>query len=104
MGSTLTYANRTNLAAMTPQSSLSSTHYCLANPGVEYLVYQPQSGAFTVTLVPGNYRYEWLNPSTNSTASSGAMTVPDGNRSFSPPFGGDVVLYLRACTFRNADH
>ena len=98
MGSTLTYANRMNLVAMTPQPSLSSTRYCLANPGVEYLVYQPSSGAFTVILVAGNYQYEWLNPSTNSTALSGTMTVPDGNRSFSPPFSGDAVLYLRAST------
>jgi len=45
MGSTLTYANRMNLAVMTPQSNLSSTHYCLANPGSEYLVYQPSGGA-----------------------------------------------------------
>jgi hypothetical protein len=39
MGSTLTYANRMILVDMTPQPSLSSTGYCLANPGAEYLVY-----------------------------------------------------------------
>jgi len=92
-----------NLVAMTPQPSLSSTHYCLANPGLEYLVYQPFSGAFTVTLVAGNYLYEWLNPSTNSSASSGTMTVSDGNRSFSPPFSGDAVLYLHASTLPEAN-
>ncbi len=41
MGMTLTYANRMNLVAMTPQPSLCSTHFCLVSPGKEYLVYQP---------------------------------------------------------------
>jgi len=100
MGSALTYANRMNLVAMTPQSSLSSTHYCLANPGVEYLVYQPQSGAFMLTLVPGNYQYEWLKPATNSIASSGTLPVSDSHHSFSPAFSGDAVLYLHVVTSR----
>jgi len=103
MGSTLTYANRMNLVAMTPQPSLSSTHFCLANRGVEYLVYQPSSGAFIVTLVAGHYQYEWLNASTNSSASSGTITASDGNRSFSPPFSGDAVLYLHTSTLPEAN-
>ena len=98
MGSTLTYANRMNLAAMAPQPSLSSTHYCLANPGAEYLVYQPLAGAFTVTLMAGNYQYEWLNPSTNSIVSSGSLLASGGKRTFTPPFSGDAVLYLHAST------
>ena len=100
MGSTLTYANRMNLAALTPQPTLSSTHYCLANPGVEYLAYQPSAGAFTVTLVAGTYQYEWLNPSTNSIGRSGTLSVPDGNGSFRPAFSGDAVLYLHILTSR----
>jgi len=32
MGYTLTYANKMNLAAMTPRNELASTKYCLANP------------------------------------------------------------------------
>ena len=63
MGSTLTYANRMDLVAMTPQPSLSSTGYCLAHTGAEYLVYQPSSGAFSVNLLAGTYQYEWLQSS-----------------------------------------
>jgi hypothetical protein len=100
MGSTLTYANRMNLVAMTPQGSLSTTGYCLANAGAEYLVYQPSAGPFTVNLLAGTYQYEWLNPSTHSIGSSGTVSVPDGNRLFSPPFSGDALLYLRASTPR----
>jgi len=104
MGSTLTYANRMNLVAMTPQPSLSSTHYCLANAGAEYLVYQPSSGPFSVILSAGTYQYEWLNPATNSIALSQTLTVTGGKRSFSPPFGGDAVLYLRASTLQEPNH
>jgi hypothetical protein len=100
MGSTLTYAKRMNLVAMTPQSTLSSTRYCLADPGSEYLVYQPSAGPFTVNLVAGTYQYEWLDPSANRISSSGALSVPDGNHSFSPAFSGDAVLYLHVVTPR----
>jgi hypothetical protein len=96
MGSTLTYANRMNLVAMKPKPSLSSTRYCLANPGVEYLVYQPSEGSFGVDLPAGTYQYEWLDPATNNIASSGTLSVPSGTYSFTPPFRGDAVLYLRA--------
>jgi len=41
MGHTLTYANRMNLADMTPHNNLASTRYCLANSGTECLVYLP---------------------------------------------------------------
>lgn len=104
MGSTLTYANRMNLVAMTPQAKLSSTHYCLANPGFEYLVYQPSAGSFTVNLLAGVYQYEWLNPSTNRIASSGTLSISGGNRSLEPPFRGDAVLYLRALTASEMKH
>ena len=103
MGSTLTYANRMNLVAMTPQSFLSSTHYCLANPGTEYLVYQPSAGPFTVNVLAGTYVYEWLDPSTNTIGSSGTVSAPSGNRSFSPPFANDAVVYLHAMTLRKKD-
>jgi len=96
MGHTLTYANKMNLTSMTPQNSLSSTSYCLANPGSEYLVYQPGSGSFTVNLQAGTYSYEWFNPGAGSVAGTGTITASGGSRSFSPPFSGDAVLYLKA--------
>jgi hypothetical protein len=94
MGSTESYANRMNLVAMTPQGSLSSTGYCLANPGVEYLVYQPSSKPFTLRLAAGLYEYEWFNPATNLVGGTGVVTVAEGNQPFTAPFAGDAVLYL----------
>ncbi len=98
MGQTLIYARKVNLAAMTPQNSLSSTNYCLASAGSEYLVYQPSSNSsFTVNLAAGTYSYEWFDPSTGlgTITATGTITVGDGNQSFTAPFGGDAVLYLK---------
>jgi hypothetical protein len=50
LGDTRRFAERMNLAAMTPRNELASTRYCLAHPGHEYLIYQPKAGeAFTRT-------------------------------------------------------
>jgi hypothetical protein len=55
MGHTRRFAERVNLAAMQPHDELASTGYCLANPGREYLVYQPKQGqAFSVELQAGD--------------------------------------------------
>jgi hypothetical protein len=94
IGYTNVYAKKMNLAGMTPQGSLSSTGYALANPGSEYLVYQPESRGFSVNLASGTYNVEWLNPATGAitadTSASGG-----GARTFTPPFSGQAVLYLR---------
>jgi Family of unknown function (DUF6298)/Putative collagen-binding domain of a collagenase len=98
VGHTLAYAGRLNLAQMTPQGILSSTAYCLAKPGSEYLVYQPGTGAFMAKLAAGTYAYEWFNPRAGSVASTGSFTTHGENKSFSPPFDGDVILYLKRST------
>ena len=96
MGYTLTYAQKMNLAVMTPRNSISSTRYCLANPGSEYLVYQPVSqAAFTVKLSPGIYTYEWFNPQVGAVAETGSLAAAGSKKAFSAPFSGDAVLYLR---------
>ena len=96
MGRARTYAQKIDLAAATPRNELSSTAYCLANPGKEYLVYNPgEARSFTVSLVGGTYRFEWFNPTTGTVADTGQVTVTEGRRSFAMPFGGDAALYLR---------
>jgi len=96
METTLTYANRMNLAKTKPEPSLSSTGFCLANPGAEYLVYQPYEKPFTLQLSSGRYQFEWFNPATNLVATTGSVTASSGEQSFTAPFGGDAVLYLFA--------
>ncbi len=95
MGHTLTYANKMNLKDMSPRNDLASTTYCLANPGSEYLVYQPEANTpFTVNLEEGEYRYEWFNPISGSVVSTGSFTTNGGNQSFAPPFSDDAALYI----------
>jgi hypothetical protein len=95
MGYTRDYAVRLNLGATVPHSELASTGFCLAAPGAEYLVFQPEAGKpFTIQLVPGNYRLEWFNPETGIVAHRGEFTAAAVPGSFTPPFPGDAVLYL----------
>jgi hypothetical protein len=95
MGQTRSYANRINLASMTPQDGLSSTGYCLANAGSEYIAYQPGSAAFSVFLSAGTYSVEWFNTVNGTTSTSSNVTVSTGWRSFTPPFA-EAALYLKA--------
>ncbi len=94
LGNTRRYADKIDLAHDVPSGSLSSTGYCLANPGTQYLVYQPSSGAFTVTMVAGSYTFEWYNPKAGTVASTGSVSVAAGTVTFTPPFTGDAVLLL----------
>ncbi|MBC8462640.1 MAG: hypothetical protein H8D67_32135 [Deltaproteobacteria bacterium] len=109
MGDTLNYANKMNLAKMVPQNTLSSTGYCLAAPGSEYLIYQPEDGIFTVNLQGFSekvFSVEWFNPETgfvssrinstgNKEATSGTSVTGGADITFNPPFGGSAVLYLK---------
>ena len=98
LGATRGLARRTDLANMTPTPDLASTKYCLANPGHEYLVYQPGSGEFSVNLAAGNYAYEWFNSTTSAVQNKGSIKATGGNRTFTPPFSGSAVLYLKAAS------
>jgi hypothetical protein len=95
LGEIRRFAEKMNLAAMAPANDVSSSRYCLANPGSEYLTYLPQGGAVTVDLskIEGSVAVEWNNPSTGKA--SKAPSVAGGmRRDFKAPFEGDAVLYL----------
>jgi hypothetical protein len=107
LGETRAYAQMMDLAAMTPQGRLSTSGFCLANPGSEYLIYQPGARGwksyllwlrrtFAVDLIAGTYRYEWYDPSVGAITARGLITVKGGNQSFTAPFSGQAVLYLKA--------
>ncbi len=98
MGDTRRYAERIGLIDMEPRSDLASTGYVLANPGVEYLVLQPNGddGAFTVDLPAGAYRVEWFGVGSRETVLGEQTVVASANTvGFSSPFPSDpAVLYL----------
>ncbi len=97
MGRARLHAERIDLAAAIPHGELSSTGYCLAQPGVEYLVYNPgPAREFTLTLAAGRYGFEWYDPTTGKVSETGRITISDdGPRPFNAPFAGDSVLYLQ---------
>lgn len=126
MGDTLAYASRMNLAAAVPRRNLASTTYCLADPGVEYLVYLPVE-PYALPPIKGLWRLQPLvtkvsvslrqlfrqTVTVDLTTASGTLmiewynpqthqiaaqgTVPGGGRkSFTAPFAGDAILYIAA--------
>lgn len=100
MGYVRGYAERMNLATMTPQGEFSSTGHVLASTktdSAEFLVYAPSGGKFTINLsnVKGQFVVEWMNPATGAKVQGG--NVEGGiTRTFTAPFRGDATLYLRA--------
>ncbi len=97
IGQTVRYSRKVDLARMNPSWEIASTKYCLANPGSEYLVYQPGKGPFTVDLksVSGTVAVEWFNPTTGKTA-AGEPVAGGRVREFTPPAGGPAVLHVKA--------
>ena len=96
MGRTREYAMKMDLTATTPRNTLTSTGYCLADPGNEYLIYNPGgSKSFTVNLLSGIYYFEWYNPASGTVTDKGILEVADCNYSFLTPFNGDAILYIK---------
>jgi hypothetical protein len=97
LGQTRRFAERVNLAQMSPHNELSSTSYCLATPSAEYLIYIPEGGSVTVDLSASKVELdvEWFDPAQDKTSS--AKPIPGGDkRTFKAPFGGPAVIYLKA--------
>ena len=97
MGQVRKFSERVNLAQMVPIDGLSETRYCLASIGREYLVFQPGNyGEFMLNLADANgtFAVEWLNATTGETV-AGEPMKGGAVRTFSTPFGGPGVLYLK---------
>jgi hypothetical protein len=104
MGDAAAYAKKIDLLRMVPHGELASTHYCLANPGEEYLVYSPSGGSFMVDLraaIPSEvFSVEWFNPGdrtvdSSSPVANSAKVFGGALRRFMAPFSGDSVLRLK---------
>lgn len=98
LGYARVFAERINLAAMTPQPSLASHTWLLANPvdgGAEYLAYLPSGGSVSIDLSDTRraLSVEWFDPELGELhAASG---VEGGaRRTFTSPFDHDAVLYI----------
>jgi hypothetical protein len=104
MGYTLAYADRMNLAQAQPLGALSSTGYCLAQPGVSYLVWLPSGGSAWVDLSAAGQpmSVEWLHPVTGAIQLAG--TVDGGTwRNLTAPFSGPAVLFVYSSQIPSPD-
>jgi hypothetical protein len=100
MGQTRRLAERLDLAAMTPRDDLASTKYCLAQPGVAYVVYLPAGGEATVdvsAVAPPKavLEIEWIDP-VKGTVEKAPPVQGGARRTFRSPLAGEAVLYLRS--------
>jgi hypothetical protein len=70
----------------------SSSRYCLAAPGEEYLLYLPEGGPVTVELcaAKGAFAVEWFLPPLGRPLQGGDYAVTTA------PYTGDAVLYLQS--------
>ncbi len=95
MGYTLRYASKMDMASAKPHNDLASTKYCLASPGVDYLVYLPDGGEVIVDLsaASGTLAVEWFNPNTGETVAAGAI-AGGAEHDLEAPFEGDAVLHI----------
>jgi hypothetical protein len=83
---------------MAPASHLSSTRLCLARPGVEYVVYAPEGGAFTVDLSAAKGKQlavRWYDPRKGAFQAGDRIGGGADAQAFTPPFSGDAVLHLQ---------
>ena len=99
MGDTRRYADRIDLIATVPDVAVSSTRYALVNPGVEYLVLEPDGDGrpFTVALPPGTYEVDWFGVTSRTDAGGGLLTVGDSTPAeLTSPFPTEPsVVHLR---------
>jgi hypothetical protein len=96
MGAARKLSERIKLAAMTPQNNLSSTKYCLADSGREYVVYVPEdeNRQIAVTLQAGQYAASWMDEITGQATAEKDVHAAGGPHDFQAPAGG-AVLHLR---------
>jgi hypothetical protein len=97
MGQTRVWAGKIDLAEMPPHDALSTTGYCLAKPGFEYLVLQPGGqGEFRVNLSDGKgfFAVEWFDINAGKTV-PGQRVEGGSRRIFATPFPGPAVVYLK---------
>lgn len=102
VGQTVEYAKKLDLANVSPMNHLSSTGFCLANPGNQYVVYQPVNNSFTVSdLRAGRlYYYEWYNTTQHRVIASGWLR-PSGPKEIFRPVSEKSVLYLGSLSRSN---
>jgi hypothetical protein len=87
-----------NFAALKPEGQLASTGVCLAQAGVEYVVYAGPGAAFTVNLAGAPdtaFGVRWYDPRTGRFHDGHPIQGGNAAQPFVPPIAGDAVLHLK---------
>ncbi len=92
---TVEYAKKLDLASVSPTGNFASTGFCLAKPGYQYVVYQPEDTPFTVYgLRKGtSYYFEWYDTGKNKVVRKGRIRSSGPQQLFTPT-NKRAVLYL----------
>ncbi|MGC9326045.1 MAG: DUF6298 domain-containing protein [Candidatus Hinthialibacter sp.] len=101
LGQTRLFSRIINLSVMTPHNDLCSTGYCLANPGEEYLAYQPESEKlFWVDLPAGSYQVDLFSPREGKIITSIGLNSAERKKQLIPIFFyGDVAAHIKKTDF-----
>ena len=96
------YAKRLDLSSVHPRSDLATTGFCLARPGDQYVIYQPQNKPLEVSaLVPrADYLYEWYDCDKNHVVERNRFACSQENKLFSPPKKRMVLFLERYAPYR----
>jgi hypothetical protein len=70
------------------------TAYCLAKPGMEYIVYSKSGSSFSLSLPTGSYPYKWYNPVNGSFQAVQSVQSSGGSVVFNKPNSGEWVLHV----------
>lgn len=96
MGDVLSWSKRVNLVKMLPRPDLSSTKYCLADPGSEYLIFfPPGESTASLQLVPGQYSVVWFDTLKRKETTGQTLTASSGETKISVPAAGEWLLHLK---------
>ena len=87
------FFDRFNWWNMTPRQDLVDSGYCLANPGLEYLVYLPKGGIVNMKLVRGNYTVDWWDPSKPDKPVN-TTNIEDGLKLHLPLGNREILLHI----------
>lgn len=93
LGKIRAVSERLDLGTTVPHNELSTTTYCLATPGTEYLVYQPEAGRFSVDLAGGSWHAEWHWPDLASGRALPPLAHDSGWRTFEGRAGSVLLLH-----------
>jgi hypothetical protein len=95
VGKTVEYATKLDMANVRPRGDLASTGFCLAQPGCQYVVYQPADGPITVSglRLGMSYHYELYDTAQGKVVTSGRIRASGSSESFRSA-GKGSVLYL----------